>query len=61
MSETHGGYSQVVVDVLNSQLGQTITRAFAEGEKAERERIIKLLEKQGAAMQPLIALIKGEK
>lgn len=33
---------------------------YQAGVRAERERIIKLLQEQGAALQPLIALIKGE-
>lgn len=59
MSEPQG-YTQAVVDILNSKLGQSIIQAFTAGEEQERERIIKLLEQQGAALQPLIALIKGE-
>jgi len=37
------GYTQAVVDILNSQLGQSITQAFTAGEEHERERIINLL------------------
>ncbi|CAB4124019.1 hypothetical protein UFOVP45_101 [uncultured Caudovirales phage] len=43
MSEPQG-YTQAVVDILNSKLGQSITQAFTAGEEQERERIINLLE-----------------
>jgi hypothetical protein len=42
MSEPQG-YTQAVVDILNSQLGQSITQAFTAGEEHERKRIISLL------------------
>ena len=74
MSEPQG-YTQAVVDILNSKLGQSITQAFTAGEEQERERIIKLLESDEAwqaidadsvsqkreTVNGLIALIKGEK
>ena len=64
------GYTQAVVDILNSKLGQSITQAFTAGEEQERERIIKLLEDKntcdgglssGNCTCAAIALIKGEK
>ena len=33
---------------------------IAKGVEQERERIVKLLQEQGAALQPLIALIGGK-
>ena len=45
MSEPQG-YTQAVVDILNSKLGQSITQAFTAGEEQVRERIIKLLEER---------------
>ena len=33
---------------------------IAKGVEQERERIVKLLQEQGAALQPLIALIEGK-
>ena len=65
------GFTQEVVDILNSKLGQSITQAFTAGEEQERERIIKLLKEMAKSTFPgdvwhinpfdyAIALIKGE-
>ncbi|CAB4123752.1 hypothetical protein UFOVP46_87 [uncultured Caudovirales phage] len=68
MSEPQG-YTQAVVDILNSKLGQSIIQAFTAGEEQERERIIKLLlETPGGRdvielalhQEAVTALIKGE-
>jgi hypothetical protein len=42
MSEPQG-YTQAVDDILNSQLGQSITQAFTAGEEQERERMTRAI------------------
>ena len=68
------GYTQALVDILNSQLAQDIMNAYEQGAKDKEDGIIKLLEeldrhgsthsercaRTHAFVDRAIALIKGE-